>query len=123
MGPVTAHIAGRLAPHCGAFLGGTFTPGTPINSPVAMKKKKKKRKRERNIQSADQEDEDKTEIGERELNSSASSLRTSCPLPTFSLRVLVDRAVLLLLPAKEKIPDDPDSHPVNGEQDSLSTAT
>ena len=60
---------------------------------------------------------------ERELNSSASSLHTSCPLPTFSLRVLVDRAVLLLLPAKEKIPDDPDGHPVNGEQDLLSTAT
>ena len=28
--------AGKLAPHCGAFLGGTFTPGTSINSPVAM---------------------------------------------------------------------------------------
>ena len=26
MGPVAAHIAGRSAPHCGAFLGGTFTP-------------------------------------------------------------------------------------------------
>ena len=36
MGPVAAHIAGRSAPHCGAFLGGTFTPGTSINSPVAM---------------------------------------------------------------------------------------
>ena len=59
----------------------------------------------------------------RELNSSSSLLRTSYSLPTFSLRVLVDRAVLLLLPAKEKIPDDPDGHPVNGEQDSLSTAT
>ena len=40
----------------------------------------------------------------RELNSSSSSLRTSCSLPTFSLRVLVDRAVLLPLRAKEKIP-------------------
>ena len=60
---------------------------------------------------------------ERELNSSASLPRTSCSLPTSSLRVLVDRVVLLLLPAEEKIPDDPDGHPVNGEQDSLSTAT
>jgi len=31
--------------------------------------------------------------------------------------------VLLLLPAKEKIPEGRDGHPVNGEQDSLSTAT
>ena len=37
MGPVTAHIAGKLAPHCGAFLGGTFTPETSINSPAAMR--------------------------------------------------------------------------------------
>jgi len=39
------------------------------------------------------------------------------------LRVLVDRAVLLLLPAEEKIPEGLDGHPVNGEQDSLSIAT
>ena len=26
VGPVTAHVAGKLAPHRGAFLGGTFTP-------------------------------------------------------------------------------------------------
>ena len=37
MGPVAAHIAGKLAPHCGAFLGGTFTPETSINSPAAMR--------------------------------------------------------------------------------------
>ena len=40
MGPVTAHIAGKLAPHCGAFLGGTFTPKTSINSPAAMRRRR-----------------------------------------------------------------------------------
>ena len=38
MGPVTAHIMRELTPHCGVFLGGTFTPETSINSPVAMTK-------------------------------------------------------------------------------------
>ena len=116
MGPLTAHIAGRLAPHCGAFLGGTITPGTAINSPAAMRRKGQTH-RKKGRQQADRE------RSRRELNSSASLPRTSCPLPTSSLRVLVDRAVLLLLPTKEKIPDDPYGHPVNGEQDSLSTAT
>ena len=43
---------------------------------------------------------------ERERESStlqANLLRTSCSSPTFSFRVLVDGAELLLLPAKEKI--------------------
>ena len=38
MGPVTAHVAGKLTPYCGVFLGGTYAPETSINSLVAMKK-------------------------------------------------------------------------------------
>ena len=57
MGPVAAHIAGRSAPHCGAFLGGTITPETSINSPVAM-----------NNRSADQEDEDKKQERDNRLH-------------------------------------------------------
>ena len=37
MRPVTAYITGKLTPHCGVFLGGTFAPETSINSPIAMK--------------------------------------------------------------------------------------
>jgi len=40
MGPVTAHITGKLTPHCGVFLGSTFAPETSINSLVAMRQKK-----------------------------------------------------------------------------------
>ena len=121
MGPVTAHIAGRLAPHCGAFLGGTFTPGTSINSPVAMNHGGREKNKNNDNGPIKRETTDYTqadrERSKRELNSSASLLRTSCSWPTFSLRVLVDGAVLLLLPAEEKIPEGLDGHPVNGEQD------
>ena len=55
MGPVTAHIAGRLAPYRGAFLGGTSAPETSINSPVAIEKG-----------SADQEDEDNKQETDRD---------------------------------------------------------
>ena len=71
MGPFTAHIAGRSAPHCGAFLGGTITPGTSINSPAAMRgntRTKKRRRREDFCQSADQEDEDKKKERDNRLH-------------------------------------------------------
>ena len=130
VGPVAAHVAGKLAPHRGAFVGGTFTPGTSINSPVAMKKRSdffwSDFGRDRRILKSaigNQRSQRETDRDRRELNSSSSLLRTSCSSPTFSLRVLVYGAVLLLLPAREKIPEGPDGHPVNGEQDSLSTAT
>ena len=38
MGSITAHIMGKVNPHYGVFLGGTFAPETSINSPVAMEK-------------------------------------------------------------------------------------
>ena len=38
MGSITAHITGKVNSHYGVFLGGTFTPETSINSPVAMQK-------------------------------------------------------------------------------------
>ena len=47
MGPVTAHIAGKLTPHCGAFLGGTFTPENSINSPAATRKRYRQEDAER----------------------------------------------------------------------------
>ena len=74
-----------MAPHCGAFLGGTFTPGTSINSPVAMnhgkrgrqeeeerRRSERKRRTRRHSQSVGRSIRRKTihrqtETGEREL--------------------------------------------------------
>ena len=91
------------------FQGGTFTPEASINSPVATRQRQAYT--DKDTDRADHKQGHTTKTIERmihrdrrELNSSVNLLRTSCSLPTYSLRVLVDRAVLLLLPAKEKIP-------------------
>ena len=38
IGSITAHITGKVSPHYGVILGGTYAPETSINSPVAMEK-------------------------------------------------------------------------------------
>ena len=38
IGSITAHITGKVSPHYGVFLGGTYAPETSINSPVAIEK-------------------------------------------------------------------------------------
>ena len=103
MGSITAHITGKVSPHYGVFLGGTYAPETSINSPVAMKRKQTEGRRGR-FSIRGFLEEKSPERKERELNPSENLLCSSRSLPTFSLRVLVDRAELLYLPSEEEIP-------------------
>ena len=75
MGSITAHITGKVNPHYGVFLGGTYAPGTSINSPVAMEKgsdfflEKNSERKELDLRASTEK--------EREPNSSTNLLRTS----------------------------------------------
>ena len=74
MGPVTAHIAGKLTLHCGVFLGGTFTPEASINSPVAMIERDTQRE---TVEESDRNNKKERRRHERESNSSVNLLCSS----------------------------------------------
>ena len=104
------------------FQGARSPPEIPINSPVAMGRGG----RLSGVHIHTERDGHKREIINRERELDSSSQLAAYKLLfayLLFLEFLVDGAKLLPLPTEEKIPDGPNSHPVNGEQDSLSTAT
>ena len=94
-GPITAHITGKVSPNYGVFLGGTYAPETPINSPVAMEKGsdffERRTLREKSLT---------LELPQRRKESPTLQI-TCCDKLIFSYNLLVDRAVLLRPPSEE----------------------
>ena len=118
----------KVNPHYGAFLGGTFTPETSINSPVAMEGRGDFQIREvGQLEIREIKKKSLTwELPQRRKESPTLQV-TCCVQVHLCLQSLWDFWLTELCYSvhqpKRRSLRVPDVHPVNGKQDSVSTAT